>query len=397
MVLLNNSGSGGAERRYAQVYEYLRRRKMNISLVMNESLLADLLRAGVLNEEAPSVVLKEWFGSSARCLMRMMPDSDAARGAFGVAIQKILGAAAFGLRKLDYAIGCLTLSWWILRHHPLALHLILGGAYVVLPLQWLRCAPPAAVSVVCPSLSAMVGSGLGYRLYRMALHQADVVDALTDTIRRALEEEGVSPNSIRIAPGSFVNTDRFAPSPVKYPWVVFAGRLVPEKNPDQFVAVCALVHKRCPHAKFFILGDGPLRKHVWMQVRQHGLEANLEMTWCDHMESVLAHTLVFVSMQTMDNYPSQALLEAMSCGAAVVATDVGQTGKLVDESVGMRVEAKPEAIADAVVHLLEHPEQSAVKGKSGRQRVMEQHSTDAYVDYLERLYRDLSFPSMEKA
>ena len=243
----------------------------------------------------------------------------------------------------------------------------------------------------------MVRSGLGYRLYRMALHRADVVDALTDTIRRSLEEEGVSPNNIRVPPGSFVNTDRFAPSPVKYPWVVFAGRLVPEKNPDQFVTVCALVHKHCPNARFFILGDGPLRKHVRALVRQHGLEAYLEMTWSDHMESVLTHTLVFVSMQTMDNYPSQALLEAMSCGAAVVATDVGQTRELVDETVGMLVDAKPEAIAEAVVHLLERPEQAAVKGKSGRQRIMGQHSTDAYVDYLERLYQDLSFASMEKA
>ncbi len=370
---------------------------MDVSLVMNESLLAELLRAGVLNEEAPSVVLKEWFGSSTRCLIRMMPSSDAAMGAFDGVIQRILDGVAFGLRKLDYAVGCITVSWWILRHRPLVLHLILGGAYVVLPLQWLRCAPAAAVSVVCPSLSAMVRSGLGYRLYRMALHRADVVDALTDTIRRSLEEEGVSPDNIRVAPGSFVNTDRFAPSPVKHPWVVFAGRLVPEKNPDQFVAVCALVHKHCPNARFFILGDGPLRKHVRALVRQHGLEASLEMTWCDHMESVLTHTLVFVSMQTMDNYPSQALLEAMSCGAAVVATDVGQTRELVDETVGMLVDAKPEAIAEAVVHLLERPEQAAVKGKSGRQRIMEQHSTDAYVDYLERLYQDLSFASREKA
>jgi glycosyltransferase involved in cell wall biosynthesis len=397
MVLLNNSGSGGAERRYAQVYEHLRRRKMDVSLVVNESLLAELLRADVLTEESPSVVLKEWFGSSARCLIWVMRCSDAAMEAFGGVMQRILDAVAFGLRKLDYAVGCLTVSWWILHHRPAVLHLILGGAYVVLPLQWLRCAPAVAVSVVCPSLSAMVRSGLGYHLYRMALHRADVVDALTDTIRRSLEEEGVSPNNIRVPPGSFVNTDRFAPSPVKYPWVVFAGRLVPEKNPDQFVTVCALVHKHCPNARFFILGEGPLRKHVRALVRQHGLEAYLEMTWCDHIESVLTHTLVFVSMQTMDNYPSQALLEAMSCGAAVVATDVGQTRELVDETVGMLVDAKPEAIAEAVVHLLERPEQAAVKGKSGRQRIMGQHSTDAYVDYLERLYQDLSFASMEKA
>jgi len=96
---------------------------------------------------------------------------------------------------------------------------------------------------------------------------------------------------------------------------------------------------------------------------------------------------VCVSLQRTDNYPSQALLEAMACGAAVVATDVGLTWKLVDETVGLRVEAKPGSVADAVIRLLDNPSQATAMGQRGRERVMQHHSMDAYLDYLEGVYK----------
>lgn len=396
MLLLNNSSLGGAERRYAQIYEHLRRRNVAISLAINESLLRKLIQSGILSESIPDLVLKEWIGNVASYVFRM---NDASRREIrsgrGI-IRNIIRVAAFALGKLDYAIGSLNVAWWVLRRGPQVLHLILGGAYVALPLQIIRCAPPSVISVVSPNLRGMVGSGPGYGLYRLALRFAHIVDALTDSIRLALEQEGISAKRIRVSPGSSVDTGRFLPAAVKHPWVVFAGRLIPEKNPDQFVAVCALVHRRHPRAQFFILGDGPLHSEVQNLVKQHGMEPYTEMGWHDHVEAVFRHTLVFVSIQTMDNYPSQALLEAMSCGAAVVATDVGQTGKLVDETVGMRVEAKPEAVAEAVVHLLDNPEEAAAMGRRGRQRVLEEHSTEAYLDYLERVYRDLDHERTER-
>ena len=385
MLLFNNSGVGGAERRYAQVYEHLKQRNVSVVLAINQSLFVELSRAGIL-KDTPDLVVKEWTTGLSRYLFA--ESTVHRRGNFA---GRILSRAAFVLRKLDYAIACLPVAVWIIRRHPNVLHLILGGAYVALPLQLAGVGPPAMISMVCPSLRAMVGSGLAYRLYRVALRCASAVDALTDSVRETLMHEGIPRTSIRVSPGSCVNTTRFTPAIARYPWVVFAGRLISEKNPDQFVTVCSRIHDSIPNAKFFILGDGPLRRDVWTLVKQYGLQHHTKMMWTDHIESVLQYALVFVSMQRMDNYPSQALLEAMSCGAAVVATDVGQTEKLVDESVGKLVEPTSEAIARAVVDLLQNSDQAILKGKKARLRVLQQHSTDAYVDYLLRLYADLSF------
>lgn len=358
MVILNNSGVGGAERRFAQVYEGLQSRNVAIALAINESLLASLIQAGVLKPgTTPAFLMKE-----------------------------PIGRRAVGLRKLDYGLGCLSLARWLLRRRPKLLHLVLGGAYVALPLQLLGWAPPAVLSVVCPSLRDMVGSALGLRLYRRALREACVVDALTEQIRDALEREGVPPERIRVSAGSFVNTTRFRPASAKRPWVVFAGRLVPEKNPALFVEACTLVHKRVPYARFFMLGDGPLRDQVEALVRDRGLEAVMEIGWRPRVEAVLGEALVFASLQRMDNYPSQALLEAMACGAAVAATDVGLTRKLVDERVGVRVAPSAASVAEAIVHLLDDPGRASAMGLRGRERVMQQHSTEAYLDYLACVY-----------
>ena len=392
MLLLNNSGIGGAERRFAQVYEGLRDRKIAISLVINESLLAGLRRTGVLvSNGAPTLVLKERVGRLARYVIGRASEGEShevGRETPG----RMRTALAFGLRKADYAIGCLSVGWWLLRRRPKLLHLVLGGAYVVLPLQMMGWAPPAVVSVVNPSLREMVGSALGLRLYRLALRLARVVDALSESIRDALVQEGIAPERIWVSAGSCVNTTRFRPASVKRPWVVFAGRLIPEKNPGLFVEACALVRARVPAARFFVLGEGPLRHQVLALVQRQGLESVTEVGWRTQVESILGEAMVFVSLQRTDNYPSQSLLEAMACGAAAVATDVGLTWKLVDETVGLLVKAESASVADAVVRLLDDPCRATAMGLRGRERVMRQHSMDAYLDYLESVYQSACRP-----
>ena len=362
MVLLNNTSLGGAERRFAQVYEGLRARKVPIALAINESLLAGLRQGGLLQPEGElGLVVKERVG-------------------------RLKSSLAFSLRKLDYLFACVSVGCWLRRSRPQVLHLVLGGAYVALPLQVVGAAPPAVVSVVCPNLREMVGSRLGYRLYRRALRLARVVDVLTDSIRINLEREGVQRERISVSRGSCIDTARFQPGSGKQPRVVFVGRLVEEKNALLFVEACAVVRTLVPTARFYLLGDGPLRRAVDDLVKQRGLEPSMTVGWCERVERVLAEALVFVSLQRTDNYPSQALLEAMACGAAVVATNVGLTSKLVDDRVGVLVEADPAAVAEAVARLLEHPEEARAMGLKARARVVQEHSTDAYLDYLVGLY-----------
>jgi len=168
--------------------------------------------------------------------------------------------------------------------------------------------------------------------------------------------------------------------------VIFAGRLVDEKNPLLFLEAVSTIHRMEPNTWFFLLGDGPLRPQVEQALDRLQLRGVVEVGFRPDLASLLGKARVFVSLQRQDNYPSQSLLEAMACGAATVATDVGLTWKLVDEATGIRVKPNPDDIAEAVIRLLRDPQRCDLLGQAARQRVMEEHSEDRYRAYLDELY-----------
>lgn len=360
VVLVNNSGIGGTERRFAQVYRMLRERGQPVSLVINASLHRRLVEAGLLPAERADLLLGE-----------------------------PVGRWCFGLRKLDYLLAAGQLAWWLLNHRPAALHLVLGGAYVALPAQWAGLAPPALLSIVCPSLTEMVGAPAGLALYRRAMRAAARIDVLTESVRDMVRREGVPEERLSLSAGSCVDVEKYRPAPRKQPWVVFAGRLIQEKNPLLFLQACALVRREAPQARFFLLGDGPLRGLVEEEMRRLDLAGCLEVGWREDLAAVLGEALIFASLQRMDNYPSQALLEAMASGTAVVATDVGLTAKLVPAAVGLRVPPEAAALAEALLALLRDAPQAEAMGRRARALVLREHSMDAYAQYLERQYAEL--------
>jgi glycosyltransferase involved in cell wall biosynthesis len=87
-----------------------------------------------------------------------------------------------------------------------------------------------------------------------------------------------------------------------------------------------------------------------------------------------------------------ALMEAMACGVAVVATDVPGTNELVvDRETGLLVPGyRPLALAEALGELLEDPDLRARLGASGRERMESQFTLEAMVLAKERLYRDVA-------
>jgi len=135
-----------------------------------------------------------------------------------------------------------------------------------------------------------------------------------------------------------------------------------------------------------LLGDGPLRLQVTQALDRLNLRDFVEVGFLSGLASVLGKARVFVSLQRQDNYPSQSLLEAMASGAVPVATDVGLTWKLVDETTGIRVKPDPGPIAEAVIALLQDSQRCDRLGRAARQRVVEQHSDERYRDYLDALY-----------
>ena len=185
---------------------------------------------------------------------------------------------------------------------------------------------------------------------------------------------------------NFTDVERFRPGPVRDPLVVFAARLHPEKGALRFVEAMAIVHRQRPDVRIALLGRGEEEAEVAASIGRHGLTGVVDRGFVADMAPIFARTAVFVSCQLHENLGSSSLLEAMASGAAVVATDVGSTHQIVDDSVGARVPTTAQAIAEAVLDLLRDPARRDACGAAARRRVVERYSVGPYLAQLLPVY-----------
>jgi glycosyltransferase involved in cell wall biosynthesis len=87
---------------------------------------------------------------------------------------------------------------------------------------------------------------------------------------------------------------------------------------------------------------------------------------------------------------STVVLEAMCCGAAVVATDVGGIREQLDEDTGVIVPPRDsDALARAVCMLLSDADQRRRLGQAARRKAHAQFSVRQMIDRHVRLYEEI--------
>lgn len=178
----------------------------------------------------------------------------------------------------------------------------------------------------------------------------------------------VNPNGVDVA--------RFCPpGPVasrpREPLVVCVGRLCRARAPD--IAIAGLALMRTPAVRLRLVGDGEDRAAIETQVRVVGLTGRVELVGfrSDPAPDLRAADVVIVPSR----YDGMALvlLEAMACGAAIVATRVAGSSAL--GGAGQIVPTEdPRALAEAVDILLADPAQRRLLGLAARERVVAEYS-----------------------
>jgi glycosyltransferase involved in cell wall biosynthesis len=165
--------------------------------------------------------------------------------------------------------------------------------------------------------------------------------------------------------------------------VGFVGRLVPVKRVDLFLQAARICEQRAPGAaRFYIIGDGPLKAELEAQARALGLESVCEFLGfqanCLPIMKQL-DTLVFTSDH--EGLP-MAALESLALGVPLVAHAVGGLPELLDTpSRGYLVEAQdPGQYATGIL---------SVSPAAGASLVPEAFLLDACCRKYVSLYREL--------
>jgi len=172
------------------------------------------------------------------------------------------------------------------------------------------------------------------------------------------------------------------------------ANLRPVKDHETLLRALALVKQRGIPFRALLAGDGPLR--FALEDVAASLDLSEEVRFLgqlagDDVAHLFQATDIALLTSRVEGLPT-ALLEAMACGCAVVATDVGGTAELVEHgATGLLVEpGNVEAVATAVEDLLRHPARLDEMRSAARRRVEERFSLDRMIEEYESLLARLS-------
>jgi starch synthase len=269
--------------------------------------------------------------------------------------------------------------------------------------------------------------GGGYRLSsfceRTAIESADAVIAVS----RAMREDvlaaypSLDPDRLHVILNG-IDTEQYAPDPgtdvlERYgvrpgePLVVFVGRITRQKG---IVHLAEAARSIDPRAQIVLAAGAPDTPEIAKDMEARVDRARAErgnVVWIEQMLEkteviqLLSHATCFVCPSIYEPL-GIVNLEAMACGAAVVATATGgipevvvdgETGLLVPFEPGDPVTREPadpagfaREIAERVNRLIADPDLATRMGEAGRTRAVEQFSWRRIAEETLELYRSLA-------
>lgn len=298
----------------------------------------------------------------------------------------------------------LSLARLLRSERPDILHAYLPAANVLGP----AAARLAGIRRVIVSKRGLANYKADFPLLRRAEPMgnllADVILVNSDAVRRDIEKtelfwsgkfrkiyNGVD----AIEPWTPEQVERFRLRegiPARAQVILSVSNFFPYKGHEDLVAAASRVSAAFPGAVFVLVGrDAGTLEECRARVLRDGLAQSFRFLGgrTDVADCIRASDL-FVHPSHEEGF-SNAILEAMAGGKAVVAYDVGGNPEAVrDGETGLLVPLRqPAALGDALTRLLADPARRDAMGEAGRRRAVERFSTERMAAEMEELYDTL--------
>jgi glycosyltransferase involved in cell wall biosynthesis len=353
----------------------------NLSRAGTENQLLALIRNLDRSIIEPSLVLLDGDNDVSRSLE---PDCPVLR----LGVRKLLG--------LRGAKAALRLSrFWKQQRPDVAQIYFLDSVYFGVP-----------VAKICGIRKIVrVRNNLGYwltrkhrMLNRLLRPWIDVTITNSDSGRAALvEQDGATPDRVAVIEnGVDLSLSSHAGDGLEMkgsPLVIgCVANLRPVKNVAGFVRAAKLVLERHPEVRFEIAGDGEQRNEL--ESLRDSLGLGNRFIFRGSVADVPGF-LRRVSIAVLPSHSegmSNAILEYMAAGKAIVATNVGANRSVLGETGLIVPPGDDQALADAICDFIECPVRTCELGMAARTRVEVQYSRAAMCRRFEEFYRSLVTP-----
>jgi L-malate glycosyltransferase len=243
----------------------------------------------------------------------------------------------------------------------------------------------------------LVGQELSfYAITKFSIEQSTAVTAVSAYLRDETVRAFGIRGEIHVVP-NFVNLDEYRPgepgcreglAPAGHRVLTHASNFREVKRVRDVVRIFSRVRRAMP-ATLLMIGDGPDRGDAEQEARE--LQVDKDVRFLGRIDSVvelLQATDLFLLPSQTESF-GLAALEAMACGAPVLATRVGGIPEVVEDGVSGLLEppGSVEAMARRAVDLLRDPAQHQRMAEAALLRARE-FSADKVVPQYERIYAE---------
>jgi len=203
-------------------------------------------------------------------------------------------------------------------------------------------------------------------LTRLAMKQATFVVTKSEHLRERAIRMGIDPSKVRTLRNGcnssvFHLRDRSAARAHlalddKAELVLFVGRLDTAKGIEELLEAFASLARGRPNLRLAFVGDGPGSGYLRSKAKHLALEDRVILNGACASHKVaqwLAAANVLALPSYHEGYPN-VVIEALSCGRPVIATNVGGILELVNEESGILIPPRdPRALANAIEKAME--------------------------------------------
>jgi L-malate glycosyltransferase len=315
-----------------------------------------------------------------------------------------VGTPAYPLfREPQYALSLANTIVKVSRRYSLdvvhAHYAVPHAAAAYLARQIMTAHPTDRVAKIITTLHGtditLVGSDPSYsETVAFCIDQSDAVTAVSESLRAdTCTSLGIT-REIKVIP-NFLDANRFRRLEHARcdgrPRIVHVSNFRPVKRIHAVVEVFRLVRART-RATLTLVGDGPEMAGARRQIREAGLDADVEYAGerQDIVDTLSASDFFLLPSET-ESF-GLAALEAMACEVPVVASRVGGLPEVVDDQVTgfLHAPVDLDGMATSVVRLLTEPDLRREMAAAARRVAVERFATDRIVPLYEQAYRDLT-------
>ena len=168
------------------------------------------------------------------------------------------------------------------------------------------------------------------------------------------------------------------------------------KGLNYLLSALKIVKKEISDVKLIVGGKGKLMSEYKNMANSHGLKDNIEFHGFIPDEKIVEYynkcnVFVLPSISSTQEGFGIVLLEALACGTPVISTEiVGVAEDVKRNNAGIIVPPKdPEALADAIIKLLDDKDLTKKMGANGRGLVEEKYTWKRVAEMTEKVYKEV--------